>query len=72
VRKSLRKKLDARKQRTAERIDKANWNGQSPMIEIPAQILSRGRRLIDRLLTWTPSLETVFCLPESVSQPLLE
>jgi len=28
--------------------------------------------LIDRLLTWTPSLETVFCLPESVSQPLLE
>ena len=42
------------------------------VIEVPAQILSRGRQLIYRLLTWTPSLETLFCLHESVRQPLLE
>jgi len=40
------------------------------VIQIPAQILNSGRRLIYRILTWTPSLETIFCLHESVSQPL--
>ena len=35
MKKSLRKKLDARKRRTAQRIDKRNWNGQSPMIDPP-------------------------------------
>lgn len=41
------------------------------IIMIPAQILSSGRRLIYRMLTWTPSLETLFTLHDSVSQPLL-
>ena len=41
------------------------------MILIPAQILRSSRRLIYRILTWTPSLETFFSLHESVSQPLL-
>ena len=41
------------------------------MILIPAQILQSGRRLIYRILTWTPSLETFFTLHESVSQPML-
>jgi hypothetical protein len=40
------------------------------VIQIPAQILNSGRRLIYRILTWTPSLETIFCLHESVSRPL--
>lgn len=36
MKQSLRKKLAARKRRTAQRIHKANWNGQSPMIDPPA------------------------------------
>jgi len=42
------------------------------LIQIPAQIVSSGRRLIYRLLTWTPSLETLFRVHECVSRPLLE
>ena len=41
------------------------------VIQIPAQILTSGRRLIYRFLTWTPSLETIFCLHKSLSRPLL-
>lgn len=41
------------------------------VIQIPAQILSSGRRLVYRLLTWTPSVGTIFLLHESVSRPLL-
>ena len=44
MRKSLRKKLDARKQRTAERIDKYNWNGQSPMIDPPTIVYELATR----------------------------
>lgn len=40
------------------------------LLEIPAQILTRGRRLIDRLLSWTPSLESLFRLQACVSIPL--
>ena len=40
------------------------------LIQIPAQILSSGRRLIYRLLTWTPSVETLFRVHECVSRPL--
>jgi len=40
------------------------------VIQIPAQILNSGRRLIYRILTWSPSLETIFCLHASVSPPL--
>ncbi|MGD9854057.1 MAG: hypothetical protein AB7U20_03815, partial [Planctomycetaceae bacterium] len=39
-------------------------------LEIPAQILTRGRQLIDRLLSWTPSLETLFRVQACVSIPL--
>jgi len=64
--------------RAARRAEKRKLLGldfstfRQSLIEIPAQILSRGRRLIDCLLTWTPSLETLFRLQESVRQPLLE
>jgi len=40
------------------------------VMQIPAQILNSGRRLIYRILTWTPSLEILLCLHESVNRPL--
>ena len=40
------------------------------LIQIPAQILTGGRQLIYRFLTWTPSLETFFRVHTSVSRPL--
>ena len=40
------------------------------LLDIPAQILTRGRRLIYRLLSWTPSLETLFRVQSCVSAPL--
>lgn len=42
------------------------------VIQIPAQILNSGRRLIYRILTWRPSFETLFYLHASVSPPLRE
>ena len=41
------------------------------LIQIPAQIVNSGRRLVYRLLTWTPWLETLFRVHECVSRPLL-
>ena len=41
------------------------------LIQIPTQIIRTGRRLIYRLLTWTPSLETLFRVHDRVSRPLL-
>ncbi len=41
------------------------------LIQIPAQIINSGRRLIYRLLTWTPAVETLFRVHECVSRPLL-
>jgi hypothetical protein len=41
------------------------------LIQIPAQVVRSSRRLIYRLLTWTPSLETLFRLHECVARPLL-
>lgn len=40
------------------------------MIMIPTQIIRSARRLIYRLLAWSPSLNTLFRLHECVSQPL--
>ena len=40
------------------------------MIMIPAQIIRSARRLIFRLLAWSPSLETLFRLQDCVSLPL--
>lgn len=40
------------------------------LIDIPAQILTRGRQLIYRLLSWTPSLETLFRVHSCVGLPL--
>ena len=42
------------------------------LIQIPAQIVNSGRRLIYRLLTWTPAVETLFRVHECVSRPLLQ
>lgn len=41
------------------------------LIQIPAQIVNTGRRLVYRLLTWTPWLETLFRVHECVSRRLL-
>jgi hypothetical protein len=40
------------------------------LLEVPAQILTCGRQLIYRLLTWTPSLESLFRIHDCVSLPL--
>ena len=40
------------------------------LIQIPTQIVNSGRRLIYRLLTWTPSVETLFRIHECVCRPL--
>jgi hypothetical protein len=40
------------------------------MINIPAQILRSGRRLIYRLLSWNPWQEVFFCLWNQLQQPL--
>jgi hypothetical protein len=40
------------------------------LILIPTQIIRTSRRLIYRLLAWTPSLTTLFRLHDGVSQPL--
>lgn len=41
------------------------------MIMIPTQIIRSARRLIYRLLAWSPSLDVLFRLHDCVSQPLL-
>lgn len=50
------------------RMDLATF--RQSLIDVPAQILTRGRQLIYRLLTWTPSLETLFRVHTCVSRPL--
>lgn len=41
------------------------------LIQIPTQIIRGGRRLIYRLLAWSPALKTLFRLHECLNQPLL-
>lgn len=41
------------------------------MILIPTQVIRSARRLVYRLLAWSPSLEILFRLHDSVSEPLL-
>ncbi len=63
----------AREKRREEkrRLQQMDFNTfRQSIIHIPAQILTSGRRLVYRILTWTPSLETLFYLHESVTQPL--
>jgi hypothetical protein len=50
------------------RMDFSTFRQQ--LVQIPAQILTRGRRLICRLLSWSPATELIFLLHESVSTPL--
>jgi hypothetical protein len=50
------------------RMDFSTFRQQ--LIQVPAQILKRGRQLICRLLSWTPATELMFLLHESVSLPL--
>lgn len=40
------------------------------LIQVPTQVLTSGRRLICRLLTWTPAVEVMFLLHESTNLPL--
>ncbi|MCK5845253.1 MAG: transposase [Victivallales bacterium] len=40
------------------------------LIQIPTQVLTSGRQLICRLLTWTPAVEVMFLLHESTNLPL--
>lgn len=63
----------AKEQRRAEkhrllRMDFSTF--RQSLILIPTQIIRTSRRLIYRLLAWTPSLTTLFRLHDSVSQPL--
>ncbi len=63
----------ARQRRTEQkrrllRMDFSTFRQQ--LIQIPAQILTRGRRLICRLLSWTPATDLTFLLHESASLPL--
>ena len=62
-----REKRRVQKQRLL-RMDFSTF--RQSVIQIPAQILTSGRRLIYRILTWTPSLEILFCLHDSVNRPL--
>ena len=50
------------------RMDFSTFRQQ--LIQVPAQVLTRGRQLICRLLTWTPAVELMFLLHESVHLPL--
>ena len=63
-----KKKRQADKHRIV-RMDFSTF--RQSLIQIPAQIVNSGRRLIYRLLTWTPWLETLFRVHECVSRPLL-
>jgi len=62
-----REKRRVQKQRLL-RMDFSTF--RQSVIQIPAQILTSGRRLIYRILTWTPSLEIFFYLHDSVNRPL--
>lgn len=64
----------AKANRTAEkhrllRMDFSTF--RQTMIMIPTQIIRSARRLIFRVLTWSPSLKTLFQLHDCVSRPLL-
>ncbi len=64
----------AKAQRRAEkhrmlRMDFSTF--RQTLIQIPTQIIRGARRLIYRLLAWSPGLKTLFQLHECVSQPLL-
>ena len=50
------------------RMDFSTFRQQ--LIQVPAQILTKGHQLICRLLTWTPSVELMFLLHESTRLPL--
>ena len=64
---SAKEKRRADKRRIV-RMDFATF--RQSLIDVPAQILTRGRQLIYRLLTWTPSLETLFRVHTCVATPL--
>jgi hypothetical protein len=59
---------EAEKQRLL-RMDFSTF--RQTMILIPTQIIRGARRLIYRLLAWSPALKTLFRLEECVTQPLL-
>lgn len=64
---AAREKRRCEKQRIV-RMDFATF--RQTLLEIPAQILTCGRRLIYRLLSWTPSLETLLRIHTCVAHPL--
>jgi len=50
------------------RMDFSTFRQQ--LIQVPTQVLKRGRQLICRLLQWTTSTELIFVLHDSVNIPL--
>ena len=64
---SAKEKRRADKRRIV-RMDFATFH--QTLLDVPAQILTCGRQLIYRLLTWTPSLESLFRIHDCVSLPL--
>lgn len=63
----------ARERRTEQKrrlLRMDTWTFRQQLIQIPAQILTQGRRLVCRLLSWTPATELMFLLHESISLPL--
>jgi hypothetical protein len=60
------KRLDQK--RRLLRMDFSTFRQQ--LIQVPAQILTRGRQLICRLLSWSRATELIFLVHESVSLPL--
>ena len=64
---TAREKRSEQKKRLL-RMDFSTFGQQ--LIQVPAQILTHGRQLICRILSWTPWTEQMFLLHESVSLPL--
>lgn len=64
-------KAKAKRRAEKQRILRMDFSTfRQTMIMIPTQIIRSARRLIYRLLAWSPSLNTLFRLHDCVSQPL--
>jgi hypothetical protein len=65
-------KVKAQRRAEKQRILRMDFSTfRQTLIQIPTQIIRGARRLIYRLLAWSPGLKTLLRLHECVSQPLL-
>jgi hypothetical protein len=64
---AAREKRRSEKRRIV-RMDFATF--RQTLLDVPAQILTSGRRLIYRLLSWRPSLESLFRIHTCLARPL--